>query len=182
MLQSPETPLGERWAILVKLWVEFEKKEGFKEHGFLPAKGRPECVSEWIRRGRPPGWMPTITASKLETAFKAWWLSLQPKGRVSRRGAIIATDLESGGWEVLRKPGLNGLLSALVGLFYWGGALKRSAKQHAAWATCVEDCILVLGPWPPCRMSGFFLVVFRCFYLCVFIAHLNTLVILDDLT
>lgn len=145
MLQSPETPLGERWAILVELWVEFEKKEGFKEHGFLPAKGRPECVSEWIRRGRPPGWMPTVTASKLETAFKAWWLSLQPKGRVSGKGAMIATDLESGGWEVLRKPGLNGLLSALVGLFYWGGALKRSAKQHAAWATCVEDCILVLG-------------------------------------
>lgn len=146
MLQSPEIPLGECWAVLVEVWVEFEKKEGFKEQGLLPAKERPECVSEWIRRGRPPAWMPAITAvSKLETAFHTWWVSLQPKWRVSSKGAIITTDLESGDdWDHLQKPGLNGLLSVLVGLFYWGRTLKRSAKQHEAWATCVDDCIFVL--------------------------------------
>jgi hypothetical protein len=145
MLQSPETPLGEHWAILVELWVEFKKKEGFKEQGFLPAKGRPDCVSEWIQRSRPPAWMPAITPSKMETAFHTWWVSLQPKGRVPGKGAIIATDLESGdGWDHLRKPGLNGLVSALVGLFYWGRTLKRSVKQREAWAACVENWILVL--------------------------------------
>ena len=146
MLQSLEIPLGERWAVLVELWVEFEKKEGFKEQGLLPAKKQPECVSEWIRCGRPPTWMPAITAvSKLETAFCTWWVFLQPKWRVSGKRAIITTDLESGNdWDHLWKPGLNGLLSMLVGLFYWGRTPKRSAKQHEAWATCVEDCIFIL--------------------------------------
>jgi len=146
MLQSPEIPLGECWAVLVEVWVEFKKKEGFKEWGFLLAKEWPECVSEWIRHGRPPAWTPAITAvSKLEMAFRMWWVSLQPKWWVSAKGAIITTDLESGDdWDHLRKPGLNGLLSVLVGLFYWGRTPKRSAKQRAAWATSLEDCIFVL--------------------------------------
>ena len=144
MLQSPEIPSGERWMVLVELWVAFEKKEGFKERGFLAAKERPECVSEWIRRGRPPTWRPAITAvSKLELAFRTWWVSLQPKWRVSENGTIITADSD-GDWDVLRKPGVNGLLSVLVALFYWGGIAKRTAKQRNAWAACVEDCILVL--------------------------------------
>jgi len=52
-------------------------------------------------------------------------------------------DVE-GEWEKLRKPGLNGLLSALAGLFYWGRIVQRNAKQRKAWAVDVEDCTLVL--------------------------------------
>jgi len=48
MLQSSEIPLGEGWAELVRLWVAFEEKEGFKERRKLSAKDRPECITDWV--------------------------------------------------------------------------------------------------------------------------------------
>jgi len=61
MLQSSEIPLGEGWAELVRLWVAFEEKEGFKERRKLSAKDRPECITDWVRRARSPTWRPVIT-------------------------------------------------------------------------------------------------------------------------
>jgi len=49
-----------------------------------------------------------------------------------------------GDWEELKKPGLNGILSVMAGLFYWGRIAQRNAKQCKAWAADVEDCSFVL--------------------------------------
>jgi hypothetical protein len=49
-----------------------------------------------------------------------------------------------GDWGALRKPGISGVLGALVCLFYWGLEVKGNAKQCQGWADHVEDCILVL--------------------------------------
>ena len=68
---------------------------------------------------------------------------MQPKWRVSEKGAILMDDVE-GEWENLRKLGLNGLLSTLASLFYWGRIVQRNTKQRKAWAVDVEDCTLVL--------------------------------------
>ena len=144
MLQSLEVSSGGGWAELVRLWAAFEEKEGFKERGKLSPKGRPACIFEWIQRGRSPTWRPVIAnIAAFEKAFHAWWVSLQPKWRVSGKATILTEDVE-GDWEILSKPGMNGLLSVLAGLFYWGRIVQSNAKQRKAWAADVEDCTLVL--------------------------------------
>ena len=143
-MQSSEIPLGEGWAELVRLWAAFEEKEEFKERRKLSAKDRPECIADWVQRARSPTWRPVIAnVAAFGKVFHAWWVSLQPKWRVSGKGAILTEDVE-GDWEELRRPGLNGLLSALAGLFYWGRIAQRNAKQRKAWAVDVEDFTLVL--------------------------------------
>jgi hypothetical protein len=144
MLQTNEPPLGDWWAELVRLWMVFEEKEAFKEHGKLSATHRPLCVFEWIGRVHSPTWRPTITSIlALEKSFQAWWCDLQPSWRISGNGSI-ALDRVDGDFEALRKPGLNGILSVMTALFYWGCKVQRNAKYHASWASAVEDCILVL--------------------------------------
>jgi len=49
-----------------------------------------------------------------------------------------------GDLDGLRKPGLNGLLSVLAALFYWGRIAQNNKKQRKGWVAHVEDCILVL--------------------------------------
>jgi len=144
MLESPEIALGDRWAELLQLWVAFEKKEKFTERGKVSPDKRPECVSKWIYGGRHRTWRPaTTSASKFEKDFHAWWLSLQPKWRLSAKGTILTQGLD-GDLEGLRKPGQNGLLSVLAGLFFWGRIAESNAKQRKKWMAHVEDCILVL--------------------------------------
>lgn len=144
MLQTNEPPLGDRWAELVRLWTAFEEKEAFEEHGKLSAKHRPLCIGKWIGCARSPTWRPTITSiPAFEKSFQVWWCDLQPSWRISGNGSI-ALDRVDGDFEALRKPGLNGILSVMAALFYWGCKVQRNAKYCASWASAVEDCILVL--------------------------------------
>ena len=144
MLQSSDNPLGERWTELVRLWVTFEQKEGFKQRGKLSPKKRPDVISEWIRRARSLTWQPVITnVSTFEKSFHMWWLSLQPKWRLSKKGEILTRKMD-GDLDGLRKLGLNGLLSVLAALFFWGRIAQNNTKQRKGWIGHVEDCILVL--------------------------------------
>ena len=108
----------------------------------LSSDGRPQCISDWIRRGRSNTWRPVISSiPALEKSFEAWWTNLQPDWR-KNDDALANVD---GDWEILRKPGLNGILSAIVCLFYWGCKVQGNTTRCARWTTLVEDCILVLG-------------------------------------
>ena len=143
MLLSPEISLGERWAELVELWAIFEKKEGFAERGKLLPTHRPQAISEWIQRARSPTWRPDIAnVPKFEKDFRAWWLFLQPKWRVGVEGTI-ADECIDGNWDALRKPGLNGVVSLLAALFYWGRVAQKNAKHREVWVAHVEECIVV---------------------------------------
>ena len=142
MLQSSGNTLGRGWEKLVQLWVEFEQKEGFEESGKLGTAGRPDCIFQWKKRARSSTWRPDISnVSTFEREFRAWWISLQPTWRVSE-GKIVSGG--KGDWDVLRKPGLNGLICMLVGLFYWGTFVQTDKSQHRGWVELVEDCTLVL--------------------------------------
>ena len=144
MLLSPEISLGERWAELVELWAAFEKKEGFAERGKLPPNHRPQAIGEWIQRARSPTWRPDITnIPKFEKDFRAWWLFLQPKWWVGVKGTIRNESID-GNWDALWKPGLNGVVSLLAALFYWGRVAQKNAKHCEVWVAHVEECIVVL--------------------------------------
>lgn len=58
--------------------------------------------------------------------------------------AELARD-EAGGFESLRKPGANGLLSVLASLYFWGSAVKASGKKSRRWLESVDDCAYVLS-------------------------------------
>jgi hypothetical protein len=149
MLKSLEIPLDEDWAELVRLWAAFEEKERFKERGKLSARHHPECIAEWQQQACFSTWQPVITnVAAFKKVFHVWWVSLQPKWRVSGKGTILTEGVE-GDWENLRKPGLNGLLSTLASFFYWSKMAQKNVKQRKAWARDVENYTLVL-----CHLLG----------------------------
>jgi len=143
MLQRDEMPLPECWFELVMAWRAFKEKAEYQEDGYLSSAGQPPCVGLWIGRHRSITWRPALSKpSVFEKQFHSWWILLQPNWRVSEEGDLMSEELE-GDWGELWKPRLNGILGALVCLFYWGLEVK-GAKRYQSWADHVEDCILVL--------------------------------------
>ncbi|KAJ3483829.1 hypothetical protein NLJ89_g12030 [Agrocybe chaxingu] len=138
--------LGVEWQNLVQAWITFERGEGFEEtvKGKLGASGRPGVIGDWIQRKRSPSYRPNIThLPTYEGEYLKWWASVQPEWRVSSRGDVLFGKME-GNWDVLRKPGVNGICSAMAGLFYWGLGVQSAKKSKRKWLTAVADCTTAL--------------------------------------
>jgi len=134
--------LGPSWNQLVKAWAAFEAKSDFKELKKLSTTNRPSAVKSWIQRARTSAWRPVISnLADYESEFTAWWSSLQPEWRKSSSGKILFSKVD-GDWEVLRRPGLNGILSVMAALFFWGVALQEDSCT--GWNDAVSDCLIVL--------------------------------------
>ncbi|KAF9548607.1 hypothetical protein CPC08DRAFT_620538, partial [Agrocybe pediades] len=112
--------LGPQWSSLISSYSKFEAAHGYEGAAKLKSRHRPSMVGDWINRARPStSWRPNIRdISKLADEFMKWWSSLQPQWRVGEDGVILFKQ-KVGDWDSLRKPGLNGLLSVVAGLFYW---------------------------------------------------------------
>lgn len=145
ILQGDEHRLGQHWMELVAIWVNFEVKEGYKEQKKLSPRGCPPIVEEWIRRAQSPMWRPGIAdlTTKFERSFNLWWTALQPEWHGSSVGET-AVGQDVGGWENLRKPGLNGLLSLLAALFFWGLHVRDSNVDHICWSATVDDSLAAI--------------------------------------
>jgi hypothetical protein len=136
--------LGKEWDELISMWETFEAKEGYKEVGRPTASGRPEVVSQWISRARSVTWRPNILDVKgYEAKYNEWWKRLQPEWRVVN--GRVDVGLTQGNWESLRLPGLNGFLSIISALFYWGLAVQGKSIHHNAWLSALQDCHLVIS-------------------------------------
>ena len=79
----------------------------------------------------------------IEKKFVNWWASLQPQWRLLENGKVDSS-LTDGDWDDLRKPGLNGLYSVLVALFYWGSQVGKGSAECDRWMKAVEDVQLAL--------------------------------------
>jgi len=140
MFNEPSLDLS--WTELVELWSSFEQKESYTEAGKLSPKNRPAVVGQWIARARPGGWRPNIAdLPGFERQFQQWWVTIQPVWRVSDRKLL--KDVVNGDWDSLRRPGLNGIVSVLAALFYWGLAVKQKPGKKKVWMAAVEDCQIV---------------------------------------
>ena len=136
--------LGKEWEDLLGHWAAFESHEHYEEKARISSKGRPDVVEMWISRGRSVTWRPSITNVKqLEKEFNAWWTSLQPTWRLSR--GVLNMARVDGEWDSLCRPGLNGIQSVIVVLFYWGTHVKTKPTQHGHWLTAVQDCLLAIS-------------------------------------
>jgi hypothetical protein len=144
MFQADETRLGQRWMELVTVWADFEVKERYKERKKLSPCCRPPVVEEWIRRARSPTWRPVIVdLAEFEKDFNLWWTELQPERRVSS-GEKTAVGRDVGGWEDLRKAGLNGIVSLLAALFFWGLRVRDSHVDCIRWSAAVDDSLAAI--------------------------------------
>lgn len=59
------------------------------------------------------------------------------------KGTITDKCVDSN-WDALQKPGLNGVVSLLAALFYWGMVAQKNTKHCEVWVAHVEECIVIL--------------------------------------
>ncbi|KAF8202529.1 hypothetical protein BJ912DRAFT_842680, partial [Pholiota molesta] len=116
MLQCDDPNLGDSWNKLIRLWVAFEIKESY---------GR-DLVGKLKAKDRP-----TVLKDWIQRARSATW-----------RSVISNKD---GDWEPLRQPGVNGLLTVVAGLFFWGLGAHADPASRAAWVSFINDCSVVFN-------------------------------------
>jgi len=115
MLQSLNG--GETWTKLLDVWSVFEAQEEYSEVRALDCVYHPLPLSLWMKRHHSSTWQPPVTEmAGFERSFMKWWVYLQPDWRVAD-GKVLKDIM--GDLSVLKRPGLNGFLTVLVGLFYW---------------------------------------------------------------
>ncbi len=119
--------------------VAFEKGSADRSSARLGAQSRPQAVTDWIRRARLNTYNPQINSvATFAKEFNAWWASLQPAWRTDGGRGVLRRDGED--WECLRCSGINGLLSVLAALFFWGCAVQKSkAATKSAWLRALDD-------------------------------------------
>jgi hypothetical protein len=121
------------WVVLLASWLKYELKNDLHDDGKLRMTHRPACIAVWIACARLPKWWPPIKdVEQFEEEFWNWWKGLQPGWR---------KDLQWGDGDLatLHKPGANGVVSVLAGLFYWGMALGDHPEGSSGWSQAVED-------------------------------------------
>ncbi|KAK7043466.1 hypothetical protein R3P38DRAFT_2767090 [Favolaschia claudopus] len=140
--------LGCHYHALVAAWTRMEVASRFEfSSANLPAKHRPKEVGTWIgssRRVEPAIEDPTQYALE----WQRWWDSLQPSWRV-RGGDGRWTVLEKYGaggkeWGSLYRWGINGVLSIVASLYFWGRAVRLNPEMYATWESAVQDTVWIL--------------------------------------
>ncbi|KAF9550943.1 hypothetical protein CPC08DRAFT_647741, partial [Agrocybe pediades] len=120
--------LGLEWVGLINVWSNFEARHfnSVEKHANLPAKNRPRAVRDWIQRARVPNWRPVIkNLDNFKNDVLGWWSFLQ--------GADASG---------VPRPGVNGNLSLLAALFFWGEEMAKTGgtvEQKAKWTELVKD-------------------------------------------
>jgi hypothetical protein len=97
---------------------------------------RPICVHEWIKRKRSATYRPDAKAlSKISQDFHAWWRALQLEWRLSNNNKGLKKA--NGDWSRLRISSVNGFLSVMAALFFWGLSLK--SPDNVGWKEALGD-------------------------------------------
>lgn len=147
MLQGGAYP--GHWRELIAAWLVYKGRNDFKDMGRLSATGRPKVVGLWIKNAHSvsfkPKPLPNVTLIKRE--HKAWCASLQPTWLwQDNQTAIVAAEHQD--WGGIHVFGVNGLLSMLASLYFWGMSLTESKFDMVAWQEAVYDCLSVIQQLP----------------------------------
>ncbi|KAJ7041691.1 hypothetical protein C8F04DRAFT_946802 [Mycena alexandri] len=151
--------LGCHYASVVAALIRLETaaKYGHNDDSRLPAAqrgntARPKVLAAWIRGGRG-------TKSKLQPVvaslatfvpeWDGWWDSMQPEWRERNRQGRWRIDLpyqKEWDWGVMQAYGINGILSVVAGIYFWGVAVlaQHDEDQTARWDNAVQDVVWVL--------------------------------------
>lgn len=136
--------LGLRWTALLQAWVAFEEQHHYTGTTKLGTTSRPAAVGCWIQCARSAAYRPQITDFRsYEAMHLKWWLSLQPDWRLGEDEDVL--NAVDGDWGELKKPGINGLVSILASLFFWGSGMAAAGKKAKHWDSAVEDMITMFS-------------------------------------
>ncbi|KAJ7457539.1 hypothetical protein B0H11DRAFT_1738317 [Mycena galericulata] len=137
--------LGPHFDALVAAWTRLEAASCFQNGPTnLPSRGRPKQVGTWIAGGRGKrGKEPKVTdPAAYAVEWQAWWDSLQPAWR--EKGLDGRWSWETGygadnEWGALMQWGVNGSLSILASLYFWGCAVVDDPAGRVAWDAAACD-------------------------------------------
>lgn len=152
--------LGCHYASVLAALIRLEKAGGYevghnvKLPGGEKGKGknqRPRVISDWIKGGRGAKTKkpPVVSDVRFHVdQWDAWWDGMQPGWRLKDDDGKWRVDLayEDGwDWGAVDCTGVNGLLSAVAGLYFWGVAVKMGLeKDKARWEQAVHDVVWVI--------------------------------------
>ncbi|KAJ7454349.1 hypothetical protein B0H11DRAFT_1740517 [Mycena galericulata] len=137
--------LGAHYDALIAAWTRMEAASRF-ENGptNLPSKGRPKEVGTWIAGGRGKrGKEPVVTdPTRYAAEWQAWWDYLQPEWR--KKGEDGKWIWEGGytkdqEWGRLMQWGVNGNLTVVASLYFWGCSVVDDPVGQVAWDAAACD-------------------------------------------
>ncbi|KAJ7234337.1 hypothetical protein C8J57DRAFT_1008761, partial [Mycena rebaudengoi] len=145
-VELTQVDLGFHFHALLNAWTRVEAASRF-EHAStnLPHKWRPGQVTRWItsQRGKRIADTAIPDLAAYASQWHSWWDSLQPHWRMKGAdgkwmvGGAYGTD-----WGVLFQWGINGVLSILAALYFWGCTVFDSPDadpNKLAWEFEVQD-------------------------------------------
>lgn len=138
--------LGSQWRCLIKAWLWFEALSNFNKDSkaALLATGRPASIGQWIKCYCASNYHPEISnPTSFASKFSTWWHCLQPQWRIQEGSSTLLQDI-NGNWSALRCPSINGILSAIAALFFWGYAIINTPNTKAEWDNMVLDMVYAL--------------------------------------
>ncbi|KAJ7018846.1 hypothetical protein C8F04DRAFT_976565, partial [Mycena alexandri] len=142
--------LGCHYKSLLTALVRLEESAGFEQNGkALPtSKWRPLKVQKWIRgaRGSRTKTLPEVhDVAAYAKAWNAWWDALQPPWRKrGEDGLWIVGGKYGAEFGALDASGINGCISIVASLCFWGAAKTHDRESRAVWETAVNDVVWML--------------------------------------
>ncbi|KAJ7779444.1 hypothetical protein DFH07DRAFT_730358 [Mycena maculata] len=143
-------PLRGHFNAVLAAWIRVEAASKF-EHGptNLPSCGRPTHVGTWIggARGMRGTADPKVTdAAVYVIQWQTWWDGLQLEWRKKEKDGKLSTKEHGAGrnkWGPLTQWGVNGTLSIVALLYFWGCVVPGD-ELEAQWEAAVLDVAWVL--------------------------------------
>ncbi|EIW79115.1 hypothetical protein CONPUDRAFT_26986, partial [Coniophora puteana RWD-64-598 SS2] len=133
---------------ILEEWVHLEKSSKFMSlqgpAGMLDSKDRPQEVRWWIARKHLVTVRPSIPDVKTFAGhWWRWWACLQPEWReITAPSGLSHSPLprhgRDGDCSALDKPGINGFLSIVVCLKWWGFETAAASKDPQ-WLAAIQD-------------------------------------------
>ncbi|KAJ7774520.1 hypothetical protein DFH07DRAFT_732692 [Mycena maculata] len=144
--QITREDLGPHYNAVVAAWIRVDAASRYEQGPTnLPNKSRPTQVTAWIGSAR--GKRACDTSVPNPTAYAAkwqkWWDSLQPAWRERAEDGTWAVTGGYGAngkeWGLLYQWGVNGTLSIVASLLFWGCAVREDDEARSMWEAAVLD-------------------------------------------
>ncbi|KAJ7140438.1 hypothetical protein C8R46DRAFT_1046938 [Mycena filopes] len=143
--------LGPHYDAVVAAWTRIEAASKYAQGPTnLPKKLRPDQVNHWIARARKSSrGTSVLDPAAYALVWQDWWDSLQPSWRTKEPAGTWAMSGSYGpddgeAWGALFQWGINGVLSIVASLQFWGLAIQDVDEAREAWENATSDVAWVL--------------------------------------
>ncbi|KAJ7048991.1 hypothetical protein C8F01DRAFT_1003297 [Mycena amicta] len=136
--------LGAAYNEMLTAYLALEAAYGYVNGtGRLSAEHRPAQMQRWIRNKRvaTPAYCKISDTTAFAKGYWAWWAGIQPSWReITQEIRPVSAEQGSESWGALVVPGINGMLTAVAMLYWWGCEEKtQEVWPTPDWVDAVED-------------------------------------------